>query len=455
VISVKHVDIWSKGEVISFLRALAREGIVKECANLVVEEGYANAFYPRCSEDFASRVRAKNVQTRVTAYRAPSSYFWPKCPEDCPLFTPTEDFLKSLIGRGIDVKIPEERETANDLKVAGDAFLEEAAQPTEERFNVAFSLAHEQHEYVDLVFDAIRRSAPELRVFYYRDEVQEIKMWGKNIFEYLRVIYKDKSDHVVIFISAEYADKRWTRHEWRSVQEAILDRPEEYLLPARFDDTVLPGLPTTLSYVHLRNKAPGVFANMIVEKIKSMGTLKPQSPEKAELESKKPRLKILDFEKEQNLRDWHFRDTGWLRRAIALDVQNEEGLTAEKSVAIMRIIDKPQTVTRIERQYHLHWADVPYSMRTTGAEPIDIEGGVSRRLDVVFTDRDTGGEGCWIAIPMALTAPHSTRQAYLPPGQYKVRIEVSCANGTGDSKTLRITSPSHWRALDGEQTENE
>jgi hypothetical protein len=94
-------------------------------------------------------------------------------------------------------------------------------------------------------------------------------------------------------------------------------------------------------------------------------------------------------------------------------------------------------------------------MRTTGAEPVDIEGGVERRLDIVFTDRDTGREGCWIAIPMALRVPQGTRQAYLPPGEYKARIEVSCANGTGDSKTLRITSPSDWRALDGEQTENE
>jgi hypothetical protein len=51
------------------------------------------------------------------------------------------------------------------------------------------------------------------------------------------------------------------------VQEAILDRNEEYLLPARFDDTDLPGLHSTINYINLSDKIPEDFAKMIVEKV--------------------------------------------------------------------------------------------------------------------------------------------------------------------------------------------
>jgi len=137
------------------------------------------------------------------------------------------------------------------------------------RFDVAFSLAHEQYEYVDAVFKELKIIGPHLNVFYYRDEGQEVKLWGRNMVEYLQAIYRDQSDHVIIFVSADYLKKRWARHEWRSVQEAILNREEEYLLPARFDNTKLPGLHETINYVDLSERTPEDFAKMIVTKISS------------------------------------------------------------------------------------------------------------------------------------------------------------------------------------------
>lgn len=138
-----------------------------------------------------------------------------------------------------------------------------------ERFDVAFSLAHEQHQYVDAVFKELNEIASYLNVFYYRDEGQEIRLWGRNMVEYLQAVYRDQSDHVIIFVSSDYLRKRWARHEWRSVQEAILDREEKYLLPARFDNTKLPGLHETIHYVDLSKKTAKTFAKMIVRKISS------------------------------------------------------------------------------------------------------------------------------------------------------------------------------------------
>ncbi len=41
----------------------------------------------------------------------------------------------------------------------------------------------------------------------------------------------------------------------------------EYILPARFDETEIPGLRKTIGYVDLRRKSPGVLAVLILQKL--------------------------------------------------------------------------------------------------------------------------------------------------------------------------------------------
>ena len=43
------------------------------------------------------------------------------------------------------------------------------------------------------------------------------------------------------------------------------------MLPARFDDTPLPGLPPDVSYIDLRGRMPQQFAAMIAAKLASLG----------------------------------------------------------------------------------------------------------------------------------------------------------------------------------------
>lgn len=103
---IEHVDIWSKGEVVRYLNFLLENGHVKKCRKLKVEQGYADAYYPECIENWAGHVRAYNVTTRVTGYGAPSSYSWPRCPKDCPLFEETGDFISHLAKVKIEELIP-------------------------------------------------------------------------------------------------------------------------------------------------------------------------------------------------------------------------------------------------------------------------------------------------------------------------------------------------------------
>lgn len=90
------VDIWSRGEVAAYLVELEKAEQVKPCKHLMLEHGHASAFYPRCKKEWSSRVAARNVPIDITAYSGPSSYSWPKCPEDCPHFLRAENFLVSV-----------------------------------------------------------------------------------------------------------------------------------------------------------------------------------------------------------------------------------------------------------------------------------------------------------------------------------------------------------------------
>ena len=60
-----------------------------------------------------------------------------------------------------------------------------------------------------------------------------------------------------MFISAEYAAGDWTRVERRAALAWAVRERREYVLPARFDDTVLPGLLDDVVAVDLRRACPG------------------------------------------------------------------------------------------------------------------------------------------------------------------------------------------------------
>lgn len=92
----ESIDIFSKGEVASYLAHLSNKGQIKKCKYLGIKQGHARAFYPRCTKQWASHMSADNVYTDITAYDGPSSYSWPVCPEDCPHLLSVDDFKKHL-----------------------------------------------------------------------------------------------------------------------------------------------------------------------------------------------------------------------------------------------------------------------------------------------------------------------------------------------------------------------
>jgi hypothetical protein len=105
------------------------------------------------------------------------------------------------------------------------------------RWDVALSFAGAQRDYVEQVAQALQ--ARGVSCFYDADE--QIDLWGKYLAEELPAIYGEQAGAVVVFISAEYAARDWTRLERRAALARAVRERREYVLPARFDDTALPG----------------------------------------------------------------------------------------------------------------------------------------------------------------------------------------------------------------------
>ena len=95
---------------------------------------------------------------------------------------------------------------------------------------MALSFAGAQRDYVEQVAAALQ--AQGVRCFYDADE--QIELWGKYLAEELPAIYGEQAAAVVVFVSAEYAARDWTRLERRAALDRAVRERREYVLPARF-----------------------------------------------------------------------------------------------------------------------------------------------------------------------------------------------------------------------------
>jgi hypothetical protein len=130
-------------------------------------------------------------------------------------------------------------------------------------YDVVFSYAGENREYVRQVADYLRPKG--VNIFY--DEYEQPHLWGKDLAEHFDLIYSRSGQYCVMFISKDYVKKMWTRHERRAALSRALKEQREYILPARFDDTEVPGILPTVGYISLSHTSPTKFGNIILKKL--------------------------------------------------------------------------------------------------------------------------------------------------------------------------------------------
>jgi hypothetical protein len=131
------------------------------------------------------------------------------------------------------------------------------------KFDVALSFAGEDRAYVEMVAEQLR--ARGVSVFY--DLYEKADLWGKDLYTHLSDVYRTKARYTLMFISSSYREKVWTNHERRAAQSRAIEETGEYILPARFDHTEIPGVLPTVGYIDLRTHSPLDVALLTCEKL--------------------------------------------------------------------------------------------------------------------------------------------------------------------------------------------
>lgn len=134
-------------------------------------------------------------------------------------------------------------------------------------YDIALSFAGEERDYVDRVANLLKERG--VKVFY--DLFEEADLWGKDLYAHLSEVYNKRARFTVMFISQAYANKRWANHERKSAQARAFQEAQEYILPARFDDTDIPGVLSTVGYVSLKGRSPEDLVSLITKKLVSSG----------------------------------------------------------------------------------------------------------------------------------------------------------------------------------------
>ena len=109
---------------------------------------------------------------------------------------------------------------------------------------------------------ARRLAARSIAVFY--DGFETSGLWGRDGAEAFHEVFAEKSTFVVMFVSAAYARGR---HERRSALSRMLKEEKDYILPVRFDDTPVPGLPDTTLYLRASDHSPAELSAVIAQKL--------------------------------------------------------------------------------------------------------------------------------------------------------------------------------------------
>jgi hypothetical protein len=135
---------------------------------------------------------------------------------------------------------------------------------TDSIYDVAISYSSKERSQADYV--AAFNEEVERRGFSsFFDKQKKAQIWGEHLPENLYEIYRRKSKWCVMFISRDYVVGVYPNLE----RKAILDRQiksRRYVLPVRFDNSVVPGLSEGIAYVWAKDYAPVELAALFEER---------------------------------------------------------------------------------------------------------------------------------------------------------------------------------------------
>jgi hypothetical protein len=105
-----------------------------------------------------------------------------------------------------------------------------------------------------------------VKTFYDNDFKHEL--WGAFLPAKFHEIFGRESDYVIVLVSKNYVDRMWPRSESKIIIERALNDTSGFLLPIRFDGSLLEGIPLEATgYLAADTHKPAEVVRIVCEKL--------------------------------------------------------------------------------------------------------------------------------------------------------------------------------------------
>ena len=141
------------------------------------------------------------------------------------------------------------------------------------KFKVALSFPGQKRAYVSRVADALRSALEDDNVFYDFDYQSQLAI--PNLDSLLQKIYRQNSELIVVFLSADYANKEWCGLEWRAIRDIIKSKDNERIMFIRFDGAQIDGVFSIDGYIDGNRYKTRQVAKFILERVKLLSGKQP------------------------------------------------------------------------------------------------------------------------------------------------------------------------------------
>lgn len=131
------------------------------------------------------------------------------------------------------------------------------------KYDIVISFAGEDRGVAEEI--AIALKGKGINVFY--DNFEKSDLWGKDLYEHLIDVYKNKSKYCLMILSEYYEKKLWTTHERKAAQARAFRESTEYILPLKLDDSDITGILETIGYLDYRSESTESVVEQLLKKL--------------------------------------------------------------------------------------------------------------------------------------------------------------------------------------------
>lgn len=131
------------------------------------------------------------------------------------------------------------------------------------RFHVAISFAGPQRSFAQ----DLNRNLQSRGVATFYDYDFRAELLGAFLPAKFHEVFGSEADYVAVLISKDYKDRVWPRHESQIIIDKMINSKKDFILPIRFDDSIVPGVVGSIGHADARTQTAAEIANIIADKL--------------------------------------------------------------------------------------------------------------------------------------------------------------------------------------------